>query len=54
MHPNIGKSSRIDTLFNSNDNAFVVAFDHGILMGPIDGLKVPSLRLLKANPTQYR
>ena len=39
MHPNIGKSSRIDTLFNSNDNAFVVAFDHGILMGPIDGIK---------------
>jgi len=39
MHPNIGKSSRIDTLFNSNDNAFVVAFDHGILMGPINGIK---------------
>ena len=39
MHPNIGKSSRIDTLFNSNDNAFVVAFDHGIMMGPIDGIK---------------
>ena len=39
MYPNIGKSSRIDNLFNSNNNAFVVAFDHGILMGPIEGIK---------------
>lgn len=38
MDSNIGKTSRLSSLFHSYDKAFVVAFDHGILMGPVDGI----------------
>lgn len=39
MDSSIGKHSRLKTIFHDSDSAFVVAFDHGILMGPINGIQ---------------
>lgn len=39
MDSSIGKYSRLRTIFHDSDRAFVVAFDHGILMGPVDGIQ---------------
>ena len=33
-----GKKLRIEKLFNKNDNAVIVAIDHGLFDGPIPGM----------------
>ncbi len=39
MNPTHGKDIRIGHLFHKTGKTFVVAFDHGLLMGPIKGLE---------------
>lgn len=39
MNPAVGKEIRTGHLFHATGKTFVVAFDHGLLMGPIKGLE---------------
>ena len=35
----VGKDIRISNIFHASGNAFIVALDHGILMGPVEGIE---------------
>ena len=39
MDSSVGKDVRISHIFHASGNAFIVALDHGILMGPIQGIE---------------
>jgi len=39
MDSSVGKDIRISNIFHTSGNAFIVALDHGILMGPIPGIE---------------
>lgn len=45
-----GKSLRLEKLFNRNENAVVIAVDHGMFDGPIPGMENIERTLQKINP----
>ena len=45
-----GRSVRLQKLFNKNENAVIIAMDHGLFDGPIPGLTDIRETLRKINP----